>query len=101
MNPAHPNNWVYVYLLRSKKNSSFYIGCTSDLYKRILEHNDGKSYSTRKMLPLELIYFEAFRSKKDAFERERSLKYYGSALKNLKKRLGNTFVKEDGRDEHI
>lgn len=39
------------------------------------------------MLPVELIYFEAYRSKKDAFERERNLKYYGSGLRNLKLRL--------------
>jgi len=86
MSPA-PRHWFYVYLLRSKKNGSTYIGCTSNLDKRLQEHKEGKNYSTRKMLPVELIYFEAYKSKKDAFEREKCLKYHGSALKNLKLRL--------------
>ncbi len=97
MNPAH-QRWFYVYLLRSKshpcayrRGKSLYIGCTSDLQKRILEHKNGRSYSTKKMLPIELVYFEVFRLKKDAFEKEKHLKYYGSALRNLKNRLKNTF----------
>lgn len=90
VNPA-PRNWYYVYLLRSKKNGSFYIGSTSDLYKRLRQHEEGKNYTTSKMLPIELIYFESYKSKKDAFEREKRLKHYGSSLRNLKLRLGDTF----------
>jgi len=86
MNPA-PRHWFYIYLLRSKKDGSTYIGCTPNLRKRLEEHKEGKNYSTRKMLPVELIYFEAYTSKKDAFEREKRLKHYGSALRNLKLRL--------------
>ncbi|MCK4810311.1 MAG: GIY-YIG nuclease family protein [Candidatus Omnitrophica bacterium] len=112
MNPAPPK-WYYVYLLRSKEDSSIYpaphkkggiyprpskmggiyIGCTSNLSKRLQEHKEGKNYSTKKLLPVELIYFEAYKSKEDAFEREKRLKYYSSALRNLKLRLQNTFGK--------
>lgn len=49
------------------------------------------SPAPHQMLPVELIYFEAYKSKKDAFEREKRLKYYGSTLRNLKLRLQNTF----------
>lgn len=86
MNPA-PRQWFYVYLLRSKKDGSTYIGCTSNLDKRLQEHREGKNYSTKKLLPVELIYFEAYKSKEDAFEREKRLKHYGSTLRNLKLRL--------------
>ena len=41
----------YVYLLKSFKNESLYIGCTSDLKKRILEHNQNKSYHTTQYSP--------------------------------------------------
>lgn len=89
MNPALPkNNWRYVYLLSSNKTVWIYIGCTSDLQKRIKEHKDGKVYSTKKMLPLELIYYEAYRSNNCADEREKNLKTYGSALGKLKARIG-------------
>ena len=88
MNPA-PQNWFCVYLLRSKKNGTIYIGCASNLKKRLKEHKEGKNYSTRKLLPIELIYIEGYKSKKDAFEREKHLKYHSSALRHLKIRLQN------------
>lgn len=90
MNPAP--HWHYVYLLASKKDTNkIYMGCTNDLHNRLKEHNEGKNYYTKRMLPIELIYFEAYKSKKDAFEREKHLKHYGSALRNLKMRLKGTF----------
>ena len=90
MNPALPKrkNWYYIYLLSSKIKQWIYIGCTSDLKKRLIEHQQGKVFSTKKMLPIELIYFEAYRSKKVAFEREKALKKYGSGLARLKSRIG-------------
>jgi len=89
MNPAPPLSH-YVYLLRGKKSEQFYIGCTSDINKRLREHSEGKNYNTRRMLPVEPVYAEVFKSKKDAFEREKRLKHHGSALRNLKLRLGGT-----------
>ena len=62
---------------------------------RFPEGNVDKNYTTKKMLPVELIYFEAYRLKKDAFEREKQLKKYGSALRNLKLRIINS-VEEGG-----
>ena len=92
VNPA-PLNWYYVYLLRSKKDGSIYIGCTLKLQKRVKMHKEGKSYSTKKMLPVDLMYFEAYRYREDAYTREKHLKYYSSALRNLKIRLSATFRK--------
>lgn len=88
MNPALPDKWHYVYLLASKKTSWIYIGCTSDLEKRLKEHEAGENFSTERMLPLELIYYEAYKSKDCAYNREKNLKNYGSALGKLKIRLG-------------
>ena len=87
MSPA-PQKWFYVYLLKSKRNGSIYIGCSSYMRKRLEDHKEGKIYSTKKMLPIELIYFGAFSSRKAAFEREKRLKHYGSALRHLKLRIG-------------
>ncbi len=81
------DGWYMVYILKSKKNNKIYIGCTSNIEKRMKEHQTGLSYYTKRMLPVELIYYEAFRSKKGAFEREKKLKYHGSALRNLKLRI--------------
>ncbi len=89
MNPAFPseNGWYYVYFLTNSKTPWIYIGCTHDLGKRVKEHNDGKVYTTKKMLPVELIYYEAYKCKNDVYKREKSLKEYGSGLAKLKSRL--------------
>ena len=51
-----------------------YIGHTSDLKRRFSEHKKGQTKSTKGRRPLELIYYEAHRSKKDAIRRERYFK---------------------------
>ena len=89
MNPALPN-WHYVYLLDSKKTNQIYIGCTNNLENRLREHQEGKVFTTKKMLPVDLIYYEAFNSQQLAYKREQSLKKYGSGLSKLKSRIGRT-----------
>ena len=63
----------YVYILISQKNNFKYIGYTSDLKKRFFSHNNGleKGYTSRHR-PWKLAYYEAYTSKEDAIERERS-----------------------------
>lgn len=60
----------YVYLLRSKADKKFYVGCTSDLRRRLREHNNGLAFATKSRTPLQLVYYEAFPNRKDAERRE-------------------------------
>ena len=80
----------FVYLLQSLKNDSLYVGYTSDLKKRIAEHNNGESTYTKKHLPWKLVYFESYCSKIDAQSRERALKFHAQGLRRLKERLRNS-----------
>jgi putative endonuclease len=64
----------YVYVVRSLAEGELYIGCTIDLENRIRSHASGSVESTRKRLPLELIYYEAYNHRDDAFRREKYLK---------------------------
>jgi len=41
----------YVYVLESKKEKELYIGFTTDLRRRIAEHNSGKNKSTKPYTP--------------------------------------------------
>ena len=75
----------YVYVLRGIKSNRWYTGCTDDLRKRFKEHNEGKSYYTRRYT-YELIYYEACLDKKDAFMREKYLKT-GMGKRYLNNRL--------------
>ncbi|MFH0712899.1 MAG: GIY-YIG nuclease family protein [Candidatus Jorgensenbacteria bacterium] len=80
----------YVYMLQSMENKTLYVGCTSNLEKRVKEHNQEKSYHTKKYLPWKLIYFEGYTSKQDAFRREHQLKLHKQGLRRLKERLSHS-----------
>jgi len=60
----------YVYVLLNLKDKKRYIGFTSNLRRRMKEHNAGRNVSTKSRLPLKLIYYEAHLSKTDAVRRE-------------------------------
>lgn len=78
----------YVYILLSQVDKRFYTGYTKDLKKRIEEHSNGLSPSTKNRRPLDLIYFEACLNQKDALHREKYLKTtYGKRY--IKNRLKN------------
>ncbi|HEY4755449.1 MAG TPA: GIY-YIG nuclease family protein [Ignavibacteriaceae bacterium] len=64
----------FVYILKSLKDHKRYIGFTSDLERRILEHNSGLVKSTRNRKPFELIYTEEFEIKEQAMDREKFFK---------------------------
>ena len=78
-----------VYVLRSKKDNSLYIGYTTNLKQRLDEHNRGHSVFTKSKTPYELIYFEGYINKKDAKGREKFLKS-GAGWRFLKKQLKHT-----------
>ena len=66
--------FFYVYVLESHKDGKRYIGFTTNLKKRIEEHNKGLSFSTRPRLPMKLIYSEVCTNEDDARRREEYLK---------------------------
>jgi len=98
MHPAPSlNSMMYhVYLLRSKKNSTFYIGYSNNVVRRLNEHNSGMIGYTKKFKPWELIYYESFLSMDDAKRREKSLKYFGKAYSGLKLRIKESLNKREG-----
>ncbi len=83
----------YVYLIKSKKDDLLYIGCTDNLVKRIKSHNDGNVVSTQDRIPFELVYFEGYKNKEDAFRREHNLKLQANALTGLKRRITRSLGK--------
>ncbi len=83
----------YVYYLKSNNFKETYIGYTTDLRKRLEEHNSGLTPSTRRYKPWKLIYYEACLNEKDAKRREGYLKTtQGSRL--LQMRLKEYFHEE-------
>ncbi|MGE0252805.1 MAG: GIY-YIG nuclease family protein [Dongiaceae bacterium] len=65
----------YVYLIRSRSfPEQRYIGLTSDLKRRMQDHNGGESIHTAKYKPWKLISYHAFENKRTAQEFEYYLK---------------------------
>ena len=66
--------YYYVYVLRSLKDTMFYVGFTKSLAARLEAHNRGQVSSTKSRMPLELVYWEGCLSQTDATLREKYLK---------------------------
>jgi len=64
----------YVYILRSIKDDSRYVGYTSNLRRRFYEHNRGDVNFTKNKKPHKLGWFSVFSSKLKAISFERYLK---------------------------
>lgn len=77
-----------VYVLQHKPSSEIYIGFTTDLKRRLSEHNNrGNKFTTRHDGKWKLVYAEAYASEKDAHEREAKLKQHGGSKRLLLKRI--------------
>ena len=76
----------YVYVLISGADGGFYTGLTGDLKRRVGEHSEGLVETTLNRRPLELVYYEACKRRKDAFRREKYLKS-GMGKRYLRDRL--------------
>ena len=77
----------YVYVLKSEKDGTTYIGSTEYLERRIEEHNKGKTKSIKHKLPVALVYYEAYLTKTLALKRENKLKNNSFAKEQLYKRI--------------
>ncbi len=82
----------YVYILQSNKDKKLYTGRTENLELRLEEHNLGKVKSTKNRRPLKLIYYEAYKDKQDAIDRELFLKS-GRGREVIQKQLKNSILK--------
>ncbi|HSE56575.1 MAG TPA: GIY-YIG nuclease family protein [Candidatus Paceibacterota bacterium] len=63
----------FVYILKLK-NGEYYTGFTDNLKRRVQDHRYGKVITTRSQLPLQLVWYASFLSKKKALDFELYLK---------------------------
>ncbi len=87
----------YVYVLESINDPEIYTGYTANLKQRLLEHNRGLNFSTRRYRPWRIIHYEAYLNEKDARRREKYLKTsQGSRL--LKRMLKEYFYSKKSKN---
>ena len=77
----------YVYVLISEKDKTVYIGETEDLKRRLAQHQSGNTPSLRSKLPVRLLYYEAYETKRQGRQRERKLKRSSWEKRRLLSRL--------------
>ena len=66
----------YVYVLQSIPNKRTYTGFTSDLKRRLKQHNAGEVKSTKAYRPYKILLSENFSDRKQAKEKELYYKNY-------------------------
>ena len=81
---------IYVFVLHSLEDHGLYIGFSTNLKKRIAEHEHGASFATKYRGPWKLIYYEAY------IDRERYLKSR-SGRRFLRQQLRHYFEKFPAR----
>jgi putative endonuclease len=64
----------FVYILRSLKDGSYYVGSTQDLEDRLQRHNQGRTKYTKQKRPWELAYSEVYPDRSAAMKRESEIK---------------------------
>jgi putative endonuclease len=71
----------YVYILANRRYGVLYVGVTSNLIRRISEHQQKLSEFTKRYDVTRLVYFEEYPSALEARARERSLKRWRRSWK--------------------
>ncbi len=64
----------FVYAIKSLVKEWIYVGMTSNLERRLSQHNLGHNKSTKPYSPFKLVYFEKQPDRHSAREREKYLK---------------------------
>lgn len=74
MSEPDPRKWC-IYIVRCA-DDSLYTGITTDLERRVFEHNNAKNGAkyTRPRRPVTLVYQEVAESRSQASKREREIK---------------------------
>ena len=67
----------YLYIMTNTRNTVLYVGVTTDLYRRMMEHSEGiGSRFTHKYNCKKLVYYEVFQTIEEALSRETQLKWW-------------------------
>jgi putative endonuclease len=80
---------AWVYILESISKKRYYIGCTNSITRRVREHELGKVFSTKYLLPIRVVLIQEYSSLSQARKIE-------SRLKRLKRKDYIKKIVEDG-----
>jgi len=70
----------YLYILKSEKINSYYVGVSSDVEERLKRHLSNHNGYTAKTKDWIIAYTESFETKTEALKREKQIKNWKSKL---------------------
>jgi putative endonuclease len=82
-----PDAYVYVLGTRAKNRHLTYVGWTSDIVRRLAQHNTGKGARTTRGRVWVLLHSEEFATRREAMSREWHLKRDRAFRKQLAQAL--------------
>mgnify|MGYP000361939083 CR=1 FL=1 len=68
---------IFVYILKSLKDGSYYVGSTQNVESRVKHHNQTGTQYTKQKRPWELVYSEEHADRSSAMQREYAIKKKG------------------------
>jgi len=60
-----------VYVLKSRRDGSYFKGITQNIALRLKHHNAGKHRTTKHKIPLDVVYIEMHEVKAEAYKRKK------------------------------
>ncbi len=64
----------YLYILKSSQTGRYYVGSTNDLRRRLVQHHQGQTATTKRLGKFELVFSQEFSSLAEARLAERRVK---------------------------
>ncbi len=75
-------NQYYIYILAKGRNSTFYVGVTNDLVRRVWEHKEKLAEGFTKKYDVDkLVYYEIHNSVEEAIKKEKLVKKWRRQIK--------------------
>ena len=87
----------YFYVLYSQKDHRLYKGVTSDVNKRLEEHNSGRTRSTKHRRPFVMLHNEAYPDKISALKQEKWSKTLEGGARLKEKLIEMCLLDEGGK----
>ena len=88
------SNFWYVYLLVSRKNGKFYVGCARDLENGLRRHREGESLFAKNEGPSDLVSYEIYSDAFTAQKRVEELRRNPRNMFFVKKKVSNRSMTE-------
>jgi len=66
--------YSFLYIIKSKKDGSYYVGSSCNPDQRLIQYNNGQVKSTKGKIPYQIVFKQRFQDNKEARKAEMKVK---------------------------